>query len=265
MSITKYFVPLTTRESANAEALEAGKAAAEAVIMAGKDEIAGRKRKRASTAWYDADVKTKMAKHALIFGNKSAVEKFSKELGHRVPEATVRNYKRNLQAQLKEGKNMEDISVMATSSPGRPLLLPKPLDDLTKQLVFSLHVSGSPISADIILAAAEGIVRHRNPSLLQAYSGQISLTKTWARLFLARIGYVKRKGTRTARHTPSDFPAVKSSFLEKISEAKETHNIPESMVVNCDQTGAKMIPVSQWTLAESGSRQVDIVAMDDKR
>ena len=43
MSITKYFIPLTTRESAKAETLEAGKAAAEAVITAGKDEIAGRK------------------------------------------------------------------------------------------------------------------------------------------------------------------------------------------------------------------------------
>ena len=43
------------------------------------------------------------------------------------------------------------------------------------------------------------------------------------------------------------------------------HNILERMVVNCDLPGAKMIPVSQWILAESCSRQVDIVAMDDKR
>lgn len=73
MSITRYFVPSTTRESANAATLEAGKAAAEAVIMSGKDEIAGRKRKRASTARYDEEMKTKIAKHALIFSNKSAL------------------------------------------------------------------------------------------------------------------------------------------------------------------------------------------------
>ena len=41
-----------------------------------------------------------------MFGNKSAVVKFSKKLRHQVPEATVRNYKRNLQAQLKEGKTI---------------------------------------------------------------------------------------------------------------------------------------------------------------
>ena len=59
---------MTTREFANAETLEAGKAAAEAVIMAGKDKIAGRKRKRESTSWYDEDAKTKIAKHTLTLG-----------------------------------------------------------------------------------------------------------------------------------------------------------------------------------------------------
>ena len=34
MSITRYFIPLTMGESPNTETLEAGKAAAEAVIMA---------------------------------------------------------------------------------------------------------------------------------------------------------------------------------------------------------------------------------------
>ena len=61
MSIITYFGPVTMIDSTNAETLEAGKAAAEAMIMAGKDEIAGRKRKRGSTARYDEDVKTKKA------------------------------------------------------------------------------------------------------------------------------------------------------------------------------------------------------------
>ena len=37
------------------------------------------------------------------------------------------------------------------------------------------------------------------------------------------------------------------------------------MVINFDQTGVKIIPVSDWTLEVQGSKQVDLVALDDKR
>ena len=67
-----------------------------------------------------------------------------KKLEHCVPEATVCNYKKHFQGQHKESKNVEDISVKAISSPGHPLLLPKLLDDLTKQLVLSVCVLGHP-------------------------------------------------------------------------------------------------------------------------
>ena len=37
------------------------------------------------------------------------------------------------------------------------------------------------------------------------------------------------------------------------------------MVVNFDQTGTKMVPVSCWTLEVQGSKQIDMVGLDDKR
>ena len=56
-----------------------------------------------------------------------------------------------------------------------------------------------------------------------------------------------------------------SAFVVKVKENVETFTIPPSMIVNCDETGAKMILVNNWTLAQCGSRQVDIVGSDDKR
>ena len=41
------------------------------------------------------------------------------------------------------------------------------------------------------------------------------------------------------------------------------HNIPPGMIVNFDQTGAKFVPCSQWTMAEQGSKQVAITGHDD--
>ena len=47
--------------------------------------------------------------YATINGNKKAVEKFSKELGFSVSEATVRNFKQAVAHQLEEGKDIESL------------------------------------------------------------------------------------------------------------------------------------------------------------
>ena len=61
--------------------------------------------------------------------------------------------------------------------------------------------------------------------------------------FLSHYGYVKRKGTRTARKLPDDFEIVKAAFLGRVADLVKTHKISPSMIVNFDQTGAKIIPV----------------------
>ena len=37
------------------------------------------------------------------------------------------------------------------------------------------------------------------------------------------------------------------------------------MVINLDQTGTKMVPVSNWTTEEQGTKQVEVICLDDKR
>ena len=119
-SITSYFQQTTARDDDESEkALAAGRAAAEEIINASSDG-SGRRRKRYATR-YEEDVKTKIGKHALVYGNKSAVEKFSRELKHRVPEATVRNLKHNLKEQMKRGKDYDEICVKLSGPQVRPL------------------------------------------------------------------------------------------------------------------------------------------------
>ena len=40
--------------------------------------------------------------------------------------------------------------------------------------------------------------------------------------------------------------------------------IPEDLIINFDQTGIHYIPVSDWTMAEEGSKRVEIVGKGDK-
>ena len=94
----------------------------------------------------------------------------------------------------------------------------------------------SPVSSSIVVAAAKGIVIHKDMSLLKEYGWTVELTKSWDFSFLSRHDYVKRKRTQTSRKIPADFDDVKASFLERIEEVINDHNIPISMIVNFDQT-----------------------------
>ena len=79
------------------------------------------------------------------------------------------------------------------------------------------------------------------------------------------MNLVKRRGTQTARKLPEDFEKLKSEYLDKIAKCVKEYNIPHELIINFDQTGLKMVPTSEWTLQEKGSKDCSIVALDDKR
>ena len=266
MSLLRWFKAETTSRSTSDEA--AMNSADKFISQVVQEELAlagmGRKRKSSKRHCYDDDIRTEIGKHAMRYGNKSAVDKFSRSLGFPLPEATVRNFKRELQSQIKRGEWFDDVHV-AVKKRGRPLLLPEEIDVLTKKYIHTLRVNGAPVSSSIIIVAAQGIITHYDQSLLKMFGGSIELKKSWAFSFLKRCGYVKRKATRTARKVPGDFEEVKKAFLQRVSESIQDYNIAPSMVVNFDQTGCKMIPVSDWTLEVEGTKQVDMIGRDDKR
>ena len=93
------------------------------------------------------------------------------------------------------------------------------------------------------------------------------MVATW---ILARNGpshrnFVKRKATKAARNLPVDFPELKLAFLRRIQDEVVTHSIPSELLINWDQTGSKLVPVSCWTMAEQGCTQVPVVGKEDKR
>ena len=42
-------------------------------------------------------------------------------------------------------------------------------------------------------------------------------------------------------------------------------SIPESFIVNWDQTGISYVPVSEWSMAKEGSKLVEVTGPKDKR
>ncbi|WAR09629.1 hypothetical protein MAR_034705 [Mya arenaria] len=79
------------------------------------------------------------------------------------------------------------------------------------------------------------------------------------------MGFVKRKGTKATKTLPADFEDIKDTFVSKVQGMIQEHHIPDSFVLNFDQTGCHMVPGGEWTMGEMGSALVTIAGLDDKR
>ena len=75
----------------------------------------------------------------------------------------------------------------------------------------------------------------------------------------------RHKATKATRKLPADFLEIKLSFLQRIKDEVEKNSIPQDLIVNWDQTGSKLVPVSEWTMEKEGTKQVPVVGKDDKR
>lgn len=125
----------------------------------------GKIRKASKQRHYDNEIRTAISKHAIKYGNRSAVDKFSAGLGFALPEAMVRNFKCELKKLVTGGKVFDKAHIEARKRGCR--LLPEQIDFLTKRFIQSLRLSGSPVSSSIVIA----IVIHQDQSLLKECGG----------------------------------------------------------------------------------------------
>ena len=227
------------------------------------EKVQLQRRKRGSYNRYDDQTRAKIARYSSEHGNKAAAEKFSNELGHVVSESTVRNMMTYLSV-LKIEKDPDIIQSLPHAARGRPLMLREYDKDVT-HYIKSLREAGGIVNRSIIIAATTGIVSHKNSGLLKEHGGPIDLGRSWAESFLRRNGYVKRKATKAARKMPENYAEVKLGFLQRIKSEVEAWSIPHALIINWDQTGSKLVPVSEWTLEKQGTKQVAVVGKEDKR
>ena len=124
---------------------------------------------------------------------------------------------------------------------------------------------GGIVNTAITLGVAEGIVKNADSNLLVMNGGHIVLTKSWAKSLLSRMGFVKRRGTTTAKTDVKNFEEMKSQFLFDICSIAVMEEVPSDLIINWDQTSVHYIPTSQWTMEKQGSKHVEIIVADDKR
>ena len=103
--------------------------------------------------------------------------------------------------------------------------------------------------------------------MLARYGGSLVLNRSWVVSLLRRMGFVKRKATTQAKHqvTPYQFREIQQTFLKQISVMVQVHCIPRESVINWNQTPISVAPTTLWSMAEKGSKRIEVAALNDKR
>ncbi len=180
---------------------------------------------------------------------------FLLELNTPISESTIRDWKKKYCAQLKLNKDSKRVTGVYTKTRGRPRMLGE-LDMECQNYIRKIRLTGGIVNRPVIAAAMKGIVKARKPSLLRENGGPINIGRGLVQSFIKRLGYVKRKGTKAARNMPYNFEEIKNDFMDRIRHVIKKGDIPDDLIINFDQTGSKIIPVSQWTLEIKGKKQV---------
>ena len=213
------------------------------------------KRRRAEYKRYDENTRSDIAKSALSIGVMKTARKFS------MNESSVRYMKQQYLRQVKLGK---EPTTLPTAPRGRPCMLGD-FDNRVQLFIRAARENGAAISARVVMSAAEGLLNKFARYQLASNGGHISVTKSWARSLLRRMGYTQRKGTKGIKHLPKDFDTIKSNYLADINKHISDNQIPDELVINWDQTGCQLLPGGNWTMEQRGKEQVPIQGMDDKR
>ena len=124
---------------------------------------------------------------------------------------------------------------------------------------------GTPISSHMVIGVARGLLLKHNRSFLNDFGGPITLTKDWAICVMRRMGYTKRRANSKSKVLPQDFKDIKEQYLFDVKSIVLMEDISQEMILNWDQVGMKIVPSSAWTMEKSGTKRVEITAIDDKR
>ena len=216
-----------------------------------------RKRTRGGNKKYTNELKLLAAKEAIRVGCSKTAKRLTHELGHHVPESTIRNWQKTYLRQVDNGP----VEKLAEKKRGRPTKLPDDCDRIVQKNVRSQYKSGAGVSLQKVLAIGENILKKKHPHLAK----KVRLNRPWGQSLFRRMNFVFRKVTKASQQPPEDLESSKAKFYRQIRRAIQKYSIPQRLIINIDQVCLQIVPPSNFTMAPRGSKQVGRIGANDKR
>lgn len=132
-----------------------------------------------------------------------------------------------------------------------------------------LRNAGAPLTLITARALIVASILGKRPEILEYTfhdGSRFKVSESFVRnLLRCEMQWSMRKSTRAAQKLPKDWKEqCERSFLRKAYIIKE-EDIPAPLYLNSDQTQAGYAPGNRMTWAPTGSKQVSLVGVDDKR
>ncbi len=167
-----------------------------------------------------------IGKYAAENGPTKVCNHFSKELGVIIVENTARKLRDEYLIQLKVQVDSQapgqcysaptDVHCLPTKRQGRLLLLAENLDGIVQNFIHETRKAGEVINTSVVVAMATGIIKAKQPSLLSENGGHLTISPSWTKSVLGRMGYVKRKCSNAGKVALAHFKVLKEEFLADV-------------------------------------------------
>ena len=238
----------------------------EVVKVLATDKSASGSKQRGTYTKYTPKQKATIGNYSVWNGTSAALRHFKAEFPD-LKWSTVNDWKAAIirKKRVSDAQSDEPVVELVDKKRGRPAMLPEEITREVMEYIRAVRDGGGVVNTAVVIAAALGMVKRRQPSLLECNGGYVSLKKSWAKYLLGKMNYVKRRATTKHKVTVSNFEQLKQEFLMNIKAVVTFEEIPDNLIINWDQTGIKYIPVSAWTMAEHKSKRVEVSGIEDKR
>ena len=220
--------------------------------MLATEKSASGSKQRGTYAKYTPKQKATIGNYSILHGTSAALRYFKAEFPD-LKWSTVNDWKVVI-VRKKRVADVQPVVELVEKKRGRPSTLPEEISREVMEYIRAIPDGGGVVNTSIVIAAALGMVKRRQPSLLECNGGYVTLKKSWAKYLLGKMNYVKRRATTKHKVTVSNFEQVKQEFLMNIKAVVTFEEIPNDLIINWDQTGIKYVPVSEWTMAEYKSK-----------
>lgn len=121
-----------------------------------------------------------------------------------------------------------------------------------------------PISRGVAYAVVVGFLKSKAPTIFKNPAFKCSASFVH-RLLQYGLKWSYRSATQAAQHLPNNWEKSCTDMAKRLAWLIEHHQVPESLVMNADQTGIVYINTGSKTWVETGTKQIQVIGKEEKQ
>ena len=214
MSLDKYFKPLLKRSSLPSPNGELSHIIPSSSIAAVNQEVSkmlpavSTPVTRGNYAKFTLKQKAAIGNYAVLDGISAALCRFKTEFLE-LKWSTAIDCKNAVIKQKKIesswGQESTEVAELVGKNRGRLPTLPEDISKDLIEYVRAMRESGGVVNTAIVIAAGMGMVKRRDPSLLECNGGHVTLKKSWAKYLLSKLNFTKHKAATKCKVDVKNF------------------------------------------------------------